>query len=213
MPGISAVSPPISAQPACRQPSAMPADDRRALIRVELAGGEIVEEEQRLGALHDQVVDAHGDEVDADRVVPAGVDGDLQLGADAVIGRDQHRIGEARGLKVEEPAEAADLAIRAWPPGRAHQRFDLFDQQHCRRRCRPRLSIGEPVFLLAHRLSLIAGMKRALRMNAPGLQEDGRDAGVLAREIRGRGHRIARHLAVRLCLDHVSSERERGLQT
>ena len=91
------------------------ADDRGALVGIELAGGEIVEEEQRLGALHDDVVDAHGDEVDADRVVLAGIDGDLQLGADAVIGRDQHRIGEAGGLEVEQAAEAADLAVGARP--------------------------------------------------------------------------------------------------
>ena len=63
---------------------------------VELAGGEVVEEEQRLGALHDDVVDAHGDEVDADRVVDAGLDGDLDLGADAVIGRDQDRVAKTR---------------------------------------------------------------------------------------------------------------------
>ncbi len=96
MPGISAVSPPISAQPACRQPSAMPATTALATVHVELAAGEIVEEEQRLGALHDEVVDAHGDEVDADRGVLAGIDGDLELGADAVGGRDQHRVAETR---------------------------------------------------------------------------------------------------------------------
>ena len=94
-PGISAVSPPISAQPACRQPSAMPATTARAVADVELAGGEIVQEEQRLGALHQQVVDAHGDEIDADGVVPAGLDGDLELGADAVVGGDQDRVLEA----------------------------------------------------------------------------------------------------------------------
>ena len=38
---------------------------------VQLARGEVVEEEQRLGAAHDEVVDVHGDQVDADRVVPA----------------------------------------------------------------------------------------------------------------------------------------------
>ena len=37
MPGISAVSPPISAQPACRQPSAMPAMTASADVDVELA--------------------------------------------------------------------------------------------------------------------------------------------------------------------------------
>ena len=79
-----------------RQPSAMPATIAAPCVRIELAGGEIVEEEQRLGALHDEVVDAHGDEVDADRVVDAGLDGDLELGADAVIGGDQDRVLEAR---------------------------------------------------------------------------------------------------------------------
>ena len=60
-------------QRAAGQPAALgdAGDDRRALVGIELAGREIVEEEQRLGALHDDVVDAHGDEVDADRVVPA----------------------------------------------------------------------------------------------------------------------------------------------
>ena len=96
MPGISAVSPPISAQPAWRQPSAMPAITRSATAVVELAGGEIIEEEERLGALDDQVVDAHRDEVDADPVVPVMVDRQLQLGADAVIGGDQQRDRDSR---------------------------------------------------------------------------------------------------------------------
>ena len=121
MPGISAVSPPIRAQPACLQPSAMPATTARAVCDVELAGGEVVEEEQRLGALRQQVVDAHGDEIDADGVVPAGLDGDLQLGADAVVGGDQDRVLEAGPLEIEQRAEAAEVGIGArraaspWP--------------------------------------------------------------------------------------------------
>ena len=71
-------------------------DDPRADLRIELATGEIVEEEQRLGALHDEIVDRHGDEIDADRVVAAGLDRDLELGADAVGRGHQHRIGETR---------------------------------------------------------------------------------------------------------------------
>jgi hypothetical protein len=35
-------------------------------LALQLAGREIVEEEQRLGALHDEVVDAHRDQIDAD---------------------------------------------------------------------------------------------------------------------------------------------------
>ena len=100
----------------------------RAGLRVERAGGEIVEEEQRLGALHDEVVDAHGDQVDADRVEDAGLDGDLQLGADAVGGGDQHRIAVAGRLEVEQAAEAADFGVGAGPPRRPHQRLDRLDK-------------------------------------------------------------------------------------
>ena len=102
----------------------------------ELPGGEIVEEEQRLGALDDDVVDAHRDEIDADRVVDAGLDGDLHLGADAVIGRDQDRILKAGRLEIEQAAEAADLRIGARPARGAHQRLDLHPPWRCRHRYR-----------------------------------------------------------------------------
>ncbi len=46
-------------------------DNRLGDSGVELAGREIVEEEQRLGALDDEIVDAHGDEIDSDPVVAA----------------------------------------------------------------------------------------------------------------------------------------------
>ena len=115
MPGISAVSPPIRAQPAWRQPSAMPAMMRRADLDLELAGGEIIEEKQRLGALDHDVVDAHRDEVDAHRVVQAGVDGHLELGADAVGAGHQDGVAETRGLEVEQAAEAAEAADHAAP--------------------------------------------------------------------------------------------------
>jgi hypothetical protein len=54
-------------------------------VDLQLAAREIVEEKQRLGALHHEVVDAHGNEIDADRGVAARVDGDLELCADAVV--------------------------------------------------------------------------------------------------------------------------------
>ena len=92
MPGISAVSPPIRAQPACLQPSAMPAITSRAAVHVELSRRVVVEEEQRLGALHDEVVHRHGDEIDADTMVTACLDGDAQLGADPVVRGHQHRV-------------------------------------------------------------------------------------------------------------------------
>ena len=124
MPGISAVSPPTRAQPASAQPSAMPAITARGLRHLQMPGGEIVQEEQRLGALHDQVVDAHRHQVDAHLVVQPGLDRNLQLGADAVGGRYQDRVGESRGAQVEQRAETADPAQRAGPGGGAGQRGD-----------------------------------------------------------------------------------------
>ncbi len=117
MPGISAVSPPISAQPRLAAGRGDAVDHLGADLRIELAAGEIVEEEQRLGALHHEVVDRHGDEIDADRVVARSLDRDLDLGADAVGRGDQDRIGEAGRLEIEQAAEAADLGIRARPRG------------------------------------------------------------------------------------------------
>ncbi len=46
------------------------------------------------------------------RVVPVVVDRELELGADAVVAGDQQRIVVARRLRIEETAEAADLARR-----------------------------------------------------------------------------------------------------
>ena len=93
--GCSAVSPPISAQPACSQPAAMPFHDVGGDRDVEALADEVVEEEQRLGALHEDVVDAHRDEVDADRVVPRERERELELRADAVGAGDEHRLAIA----------------------------------------------------------------------------------------------------------------------
>jgi hypothetical protein len=125
MPGISAVSPPTSAQPARRQPSAMPATTR---LDVEPAAGIVVEEEQRLGALHHDVVDAHRHQVDADRVGDARFDRDLELGADAVGARDKDRILEARCLEVEQSTEAAQPTHHARPVCAACQGLYVLDQ-------------------------------------------------------------------------------------
>jgi len=60
--------------------------------------------------------------------VPARGLGDHQLGADAVGGGHQQGIRVARGLGVEQPAEAAELGRRAGPPGRRRQRLDGLDE-------------------------------------------------------------------------------------
>ncbi len=69
-------------------------NDGRADFGLEFSTSVVVEKKERFGALHNQVVDAHGDQVDADGFVAAGLDGDLDLGADAVGGGDQDRVLE-----------------------------------------------------------------------------------------------------------------------
>ena len=94
-----------------RTPRPCPPTTSATLLGVELAGGDVVEEEQRPRALHEHVVDAVVDDVDADAAVAAEPGGELDLGADAVGAGDEHRVVhrlERRG--AERAAEAADAA-------------------------------------------------------------------------------------------------------
>jgi hypothetical protein len=59
--------------------------------------------------VHEKVVDAHRDQVDADRVVTVGREGDLELGADAVRGRHEDGLAVARRDR-DEGREGADAA-------------------------------------------------------------------------------------------------------
>ena len=59
----------------------------------------------------------------------AGLDRQLELGPDAVIGRDQQRVLIARGLQVEEAAESAKLGIGAGPRGRFGERRNGLHQR------------------------------------------------------------------------------------
>ena len=82
-------------------------DDVGGDADVEALADEVVEEEQRLGALHQDVVDAHRDEIDADRVVPVERERELQLRADAVGAGDEHRLAVAL-RQLDQRAESAD---------------------------------------------------------------------------------------------------------
>ena len=125
-------------------------DDGGGGLRIELAAGKIVQEEQRLGALHHEVVDRHRHQVDADAAMQAGLDRDLDLGADAIGGRDQNRILEARGLEVEQPAEAADFGVGAGAGGGANHRLDEIDQAIAGIDIDARIRVSEPVFAVDH---------------------------------------------------------------
>ena len=86
---------------------------------VEPRDPDVVEEVEGRGAVDQEIVHAHGHEVDPDRVVPVGEEGDLQLAADAVGGGDEDRLREPLG-DADEAGEGADPAdhLRAHrPPG------------------------------------------------------------------------------------------------
>ena len=85
-------------------------DDVRENVRLQLARAEIIEEEQRFRAEHRDVVHAMVHEVRADGVVLVQREGDFELGADAVHGRDEDRLAIFFHVQREQAAEAADLA-------------------------------------------------------------------------------------------------------
>ena len=77
--------------------------------------GHVIEEKEGFGARADDVVDAHGDQVDADRVVDARRLGDFEFRADAVGSRNENRVAVAsreEGIVVEiELKEAGKAAL------------------------------------------------------------------------------------------------------
>ncbi len=102
-------------------------DDLLQQSRIVLAAGDVIQEEQRFRTLGSDVVDAHGDAVDADGVVLVRHLGDHQLGADAVGAGNQHRFLVAEGGQVEQAAEAADAADDARAVGARHMGLDALD--------------------------------------------------------------------------------------
>ncbi len=105
-----------------------PRHDGRRDVGVQAPGREIVEEEERFGALDDEIVHAHGDQVDTERIEVSGLECELELGADAVRRGDEDRVIEARGFRVEQRAEAAKTIHRSRALGCRGQRLDRLDQ-------------------------------------------------------------------------------------
>src|SRR5215470_8996855 len=125
-----------------------PGHHRRADLRCELAAGEIVEEEQWLGTLDHKIIYRHGDEIDADGVMPSGFNSDLDLGTDAVRGGHQPWIAETRALQVEQSTKSANCLVGAGAGSGAHQ---WLDEVHHAIACvdiNARLRIGKAIVAL-----------------------------------------------------------------
>ena len=104
-------------------------DESHGVGHRELRAGVVVHESEGFGALDDEVVDVHGDEVDADCTEVVDGKGDFQLGADAVDGLDEGRgLGVAGCFEVEGAAEAADVCVCAGAAGGFDGCFDGLDE-------------------------------------------------------------------------------------
>src|SRR5699024_3661242 len=83
-------------------------DDLGDVLGNNLADGDVVLQEQRLSATADQIIDAHGDQVDADGVVLVHHLGDNELGAHAVGTRGQDRLPVL--TQLEQSGETTEVA-------------------------------------------------------------------------------------------------------
>ncbi len=144
-PGCSAVSPPMMRTTRFSAAGGDAADELRGLRRVEPSDGHVVEEEERFGAAADDVVGAHRDEVDADRVVASERRRDRRLGPDPVGRRDENRLPVTRGDR-DRPTEATEPAEHLRPPraldGGPHE-LDGTIRRRRRRRPRRRRRSGD----------------------------------------------------------------------
>ncbi len=78
--------------------------------------------------MHNEVIDAHGDQVDTNRIVTVKLEGKLKLGADTIGRGDQYRWLVLVLVKGKQPAEATDVGQNFRAVGRFDQRFDHIDE-------------------------------------------------------------------------------------
>ena len=90
-------------------------DNACGAVNIQLAGGEIIQKKQRLRALTDQIVDAHGDQINADGVHISGINRNPQLGADPIGGGHQNRIAKACVFEVKQRSEPAQPGHNTGP--------------------------------------------------------------------------------------------------
>jgi hypothetical protein len=113
----------------------------RALVN--LAHADVVEEEQRARALHQDVVDAVVDDVLAHRVVTPGPHRHLELGAHAVRAADQQVLLAGR---LEQPAEGAPLADHVGVLGLLDEFLGPRQRRHLGVNINAALAIGRILF-------------------------------------------------------------------
>lgn len=97
-------------------------------LDIEPGSRQIVEKEERRCPLNDEVIDAHGDQINTETIDSVYGDGKQELGTDTIRGRDQYRIAKTAGSDVKQTTETTEIGIAAGPGRRLHNRPDRFDQ-------------------------------------------------------------------------------------
>ena len=95
--------------------------------RAELAGGDVVEEKQRLGAAGDHVVGAHRHQINPHPVMAAAVLGEFQLGANAIGASHEQGLFKP-GRQAAEAAKAPESAQHFGAMGGLHAGADAFNE-------------------------------------------------------------------------------------
>ena len=85
------------------------AHDVGDFFRLQFADGDIVQKEQRFGALDQNIVDAHGDRILADGIMFVHHKGQLELGSHPVRAGNQNRLRIFAGIQGKQSAEATDV--------------------------------------------------------------------------------------------------------
>src|SRR3954467_15707963 len=67
-------------------------DDLRGSCNIEFPACEVIQKEQRFGTLHQNIVYAHGNQIDANRIVPVQLECQFELGTHAVRAGHQYRL-------------------------------------------------------------------------------------------------------------------------
>ncbi len=109
-------------------------DDGVEDLLVDMVDGDVVEEEEGLGALDDEVVDIHRDEVDSDGVVFVHLDGEVDLGSYAVGACNEDGVGVVVFeelfvvVEAEESCESSGVVDDSLAVGPAEEGTDGSDE-------------------------------------------------------------------------------------
>ncbi len=134
-------------------------DDLRGELCVERADRDVVEEEERLCAAGEDVVRAHGDQIDANRLVPAQQLREPEFGAHAVGPAHEYRVAHLLERRsAEQPAKAADVADDLAAVRRADGVADEVDRARSLGGVHTGVAVGRRagVVAVAHLMSFVA---------------------------------------------------------